>query len=48
MAKDHGPQRDLGDTVLRMLRQAVAVPALGLGTHAAFVSEYPFLAVYWG
>eukprot|EP00937_MAST-01D_sp_MAST-1D-sp2_P004052 g4052.t1 len=42
-----GGQQDLGGTVLRMLKQVIAVKALGLGSHAAFESKYPFLKLYW-
>jgi hypothetical protein len=45
--KPEGQQKDMGGTVLRMLRQVIAVKALNLGTHAEFERTFPFLKAYW-
>ena len=42
-----GQQKDVGGTVLRLLKQVVAVPQLKLGTHAKYIKDYPFLKLYW-
>ena len=43
-----GRQKDMGGTVLHMLKGAVGHPALNLGSHAEYVQKYPFLRLYWG
>ena len=40
-------KKDLGNTVLHMLKQAIRVPQLELGTQDSFVHEFPFLELYW-
>lgn len=43
-----GQQKDLGNTVIRILGQVLQVEALGLRSRSSLQREYSFLQEYWG